>query len=174
MTYINTLNYNVTQWFEERDLIDNAQPIAQFSKLVEEFGEACDEMQIDGSTDKARVEIGDCMVVINGLANQLGINPDTVIFDMVVTGAPRFDFDNVMSMVNRNCRQGLVTLGRLAECINKGRDATNALREVYFVVQHFASILNVAPSECYALAYAKIKDRKGVMRDGIYVKSEDV
>ena len=173
MNYIQQLNANVTQWFDDRGLITDANPIAQLSKLTEEIGEVCEAID-NRNFDNYRLEIGDCMVVINGLCNQLRIDPNSVIFDAVIDGSPRYEFDQIIPCINLNSRKILVSMGQLAESINKGRDATEALRSVYFNVQHFATVMNIIPSECYALVYAKIKNRKGVMRDGIYVKEEDI
>ena len=67
--------WGVLEWFSDRRILNNTTLVAQAKKLGEEAGEvygAIEEM------DKGEIikELGDCMVVITGLAEMIGISPE--------------------------------------------------------------------------------------------------
>lgn len=60
--------------------------------------------------------------------------------------------------------------GELASSICKGRDPKDDIGDMLVVLIVIAGQYNTTLEECLALAYDEIKDRKGVMIDGIFVK----
>lgn len=67
-------------------------------------------------------------------------------------------------------------LGELANAILRGdREATiDEYGDVLVVMVILGAQLNIDPSEALRLAYLKIKDRKGAMIDGVFVKEADL
>ncbi len=95
------------EWAEERNMFDvvhGATTLTQNSKLLEEVVELRDELLFDPATLAAKLEIGDCVVVLIMIAELMGTSLE----------------------------------------------------------------------ECLQLAYDKIKDRKGEMRKGKFVKESDL
>ena len=61
---------NFTQWANDRQIIQNGDILAQGLKLVSEIGELADNLAKDRCI---KDDIGDCMVVLNMLANMTGV-----------------------------------------------------------------------------------------------------
>ena len=94
----------IRDWAFDRNLIEGSSPQAQFVKLIEEIGELAEGISKPGRTDAACDAIGDAVVVLTILAEQL----------------------------------------------------------------------NVKIEDCIELAWNQIKDRKGRMIDGVFVKEADL
>ncbi len=67
-------------------------------------------------------------------------------------------------------------LGELAEGMAKGKPdmVKDAVGDIYVVLTILCLQLDLDIGECIGLAYDEIKDRKGRMIKGIYVKEEDL
>ena len=70
----------------------------------------------------------------------------------------------------------LEELGELANAINKGNkvDAMDGIGDVVVTLICMSMQLGVDFNECLKMAYDEIKDRKGKMIDGVFVKEEDL
>lgn len=70
----------------------------------------------------------------------------------------------------------LEELGELANGINKERQEQiiDSIGDVYVVLTILSMQLDLDIEECIATAYEEIKDRKGKMIDGVFVKEEDL
>lgn len=66
--------------------------------------------------------------------------------------------------------------GELFEGLAKGREdlTKDALGDMYVVMTIMAQQLGFTIEECIELAYDEIKDRRGKMIDGIFVKEDDL
>ena len=62
----------------------------------------------------------------------------------------------------------------LSESICKGNDVDDDIGDILVVLIILSEQLGVNPVSCLADAYYEIKDRKGVMRDGIFIKEGDL
>lgn len=71
MRTLNELEVVTTDWANARGIIVNGKPTTQTLKLVEELGELAAAI-LRNDTDKAKDGIGDCCVVLNNVAQQLG------------------------------------------------------------------------------------------------------
>lgn len=60
----------------------------------------------------------------------------------------------------------------LSESLCKGKDASDDIGDVTVVLLIMCEQLGLDFEACLAKAYDDIKDRKGVMRDGIFIKNE--
>ena len=67
-------------------------------------------------------------------------------------------------------------LGELANAINKGNkaDAMDGIGDVVVTLICISMQLGVDFSECLKMAYDEIKDRRGKMIDGVFVKEVDL
>lgn len=56
----------------------------------------------------------------------------------------------------------------------KGLDHRTEFGDIIVVLIIMAEQCGVTIEECLSLAYEKIKDRKGVMKDGVFIKESDI
>ena len=64
--------------------------------------------------------------------------------------------------------------GELSDNICKGRDVRDDIGDMIVVLINIAERNNVTLTECCEIAYNDIKDRKGQMIDGVFVKEADL
>lgn len=157
-------NLLVTQWLEARNIIEGSTAQAQWMKGVEEVGEVFEALLV---SDKSLLKdsIGDTFVCINSVSNQLGYDVDTIITNQ--TNLEYHHINNLTLMLGMNA-------GKVASDIAKGRSAQKSLTFIVWILNAIAYKNGVKPEECYQIAYDAIKDRKGEMRDGVFVKEEDL
>lgn len=65
-------------------------------------------------------------------------------------------------------------MGELSDNICKGKDVADDIGDMIVVLINIAERNNLSLTECVSHAYNDIKDRKGKMIDGIFVKEGDV
>lgn len=67
-------------------------------------------------------------------------------------------------------------VGELAKHIGKGdhEKAKDDIGDMLVVLALIANYIGTTPEECYAIAYGEIKDRKGRMVNGTFVKEADL
>ena len=63
-------------------------------------------------------------------------------------------------------------MGELSDNICKGNDIRDDIGDMLVVMINIMERNNITIEECLAVAYMDIKDRKGKMLDGIFVKEE--
>ena len=64
-------------------------------------------------------------------------------------------------------------MGELSDNICKGNDIRDDIGDMLVVMINIMERNNITMEECLAVAYMDIKDRKGRMIDGIFVKEGD-
>ena len=64
--------------------------------------------------------------------------------------------------------------GELSDNICKGRDISDDIGDMMVVLINIATRNNLTITECLDAAYNDIKDRKGRMVDGVFVKEADL
>ena len=64
-------------------------------------------------------------------------------------------------------------MGELSDNICKGKDVADDIGDMIVVLINIAERNNLSLTECVSHAYNDIKDRKGKMIDGIFVKEGD-
>lgn len=152
----------IENWAEERNLIKGSTPQKQFIKLMEEFGELCSGVA-KNKPDLIKDSIGNCFVVTMILKCQFKTN---LLFRH--------------ETINNNSDISLI-LARIA------RDAAfiprsdlskqEKLEIVCGIVRHLMQIsilLDINFESCVQAAWEEIKDRKGRMIDGVFVKEGDL
>lgn len=65
-------------------------------------------------------------------------------------------------------------LGELSDSVCKGGDIKDDIGDLLVVMINMCVRNNTSLCECLAVAYEDIKDRKGIMRDGIFIKEADL
>mgnify|MGYP003335933157 FL=1 len=124
----------------------------------------------------------------NARMNMLGQQEDIVWLDEEVSDTcPTLSYfiDNVVQWHHdRNLIDGstdkdqvlklMQELGELSDSVCKGKDIKDDIGDMLVVMLNIATRNGVTLSECLARAWDDIKDRKGKMIDGIFVKEEDL
>jgi NTP pyrophosphatase (non-canonical NTP hydrolase) len=64
--------------------------------------------------------------------------------------------------------------GELSDSICKGKDIRDDIGDMMVVLINIMTRNNLSMEECLQVAYDDIKDRKGKMIDGIFVKEADL
>lgn len=64
-------------------------------------------------------------------------------------------------------------VGELADNLAKGKDVKDDIGDCIVVLVMIARLKGVTLLECLETAYNDIKDRKGVMHNGVFIKSTD-
>ena len=158
---IATLIRQIAQWGRDRNLTDPLNVKNQFNKLVSEFGEISNAL-IDNDEDEVMDGIGDSIVVCIILGEQLGrpiVESDLNVSD-----------DKACTLF-----QGMATLGFLADHIAKNQTGEAQARNVLMAnnVAGFAKLDGYSLVDCLSRAYNEIKDRKGVLYNGVFIKESD-
>ncbi|TWT12058.1 MazG-like family protein [Streptococcus sp. sy004] len=157
------LTEKVEQWFINRNLHE-ANPVKQFEKLMEEVGELFEGIA-KGKSELIKDALGDMQVVLIGLEQQVRNGAQ-------IEASPQ-ELD-LLLMVS--------SLGELAMKLHKhiyhNETQTPQVRpelSLLHSVIHSISIHNMTNAgTCLAIAYKEIKDRKGKMIDGVFVKEADL
>ena len=124
----------------------------------------------------------------NARMNMLGQQEDIVWLDEEVSDTcPTLSYfiDNVVQWHrDRNLIDGstdkdqvlklMQELGELSDSVCKGKDIKDDIGDMLVVMLNIATRNGVTLSECLARAWDDIKDRKGKMVDGIFVKEGDL
>lgn len=77
---------------------------------------------------------------------------------------------------NKQMLKLMEEMGELAEGMAKDNVELiiDAIGDVQVVLVILAEQLGLSVEDCWSIAYDEIKDRKGVMKNGVFVKSEDL
>ena len=124
----------------------------------------------------------------NARMNMLGQQEDIVWLDEEVSDTcPTLSYfiDNVVQWHrDRNLIDGstdkdqvlklMQELGELSDSVCKGKDIKDDIGDMLVVMLNIVTRNGVTLSECLARAWDDIKDRKGKMVDGIFIKEEDL
>lgn len=147
----------IVGWAHDRCLVEERYLTGQFLKLAEELGEAAwgdHEEDIDATKDG----IGDTFVVATIMAAQAGHGISRLREEhAALPGGP------------------MVALGRIAACLARGKKDELPSRLGQFVncIEVESQALGIDMLECVAMVWEIIKDRKGRMVDGVFIKEND-
>lgn len=156
---MNELIQKIEQWAHDRNLINGCQPIDQAMKLFSEAGELADNI---GKGRCVKDDIGDVAVVLTIITKQLGKT-------LADVDAPQWAEGD-----NKTLMQKLQSsLTDFVECATFGGFSYGLCRRILNILNAIAANHKTTLEECLAVAYNDIKDRKGVMHNGVFVKSTD-
>ncbi|MFY1028028.1 hypothetical protein CFY87_03890 [Actinobacillus seminis] len=158
----------IEQWAEARNLIKGSTPQKQMLKLMEEFGELCYGVSTN-DFETVLDSIGDCLVVCTIMRKQLKMEKlfsishcDNTNFNCGVAAQivqANIDLGNIANELAKNC-----DVPRLEDYLSGFENQLELITKFYKTDVHTSLIY----------AYRQIKDRKGKMIDGVYVKEEDL
>lgn len=152
----------IEQWAEDRNIIEGSKPIDQAMKLFSEFGELADHVG-NNEFDKLRDDIGDVFVVLTIMSKQTNTLFDPNIIDK---------HGELMSIKEHvgilNMSLGAFVAGCHSDTVIYGwlKDAICELKSI-------ASIIGTTLEQCVEEAYNDIKDRKGVLYEGVFIKESN-
>lgn len=178
---IQTLDVNfqrVREWAEARNLIEGATPQAQFTKLIEEISEftlGIDQDDIAEITDG----LGDSVVVLTIVAAQCGTDIETCIASLDGFMDEANKFTGLLSKAQSV--DGLLhtlfnAVGELANGISK-KNLTKVeygIGAAFRIIEAISFRFDTTIEENFDASYNIIKDRKGKMIDGAFIKEEDL
>ena len=150
----------IEQWAEDRNIINGTKPIDQTMKLFSEFGELADNV---GKGRDCRDDIGDVFVVLTIMAKQT---------------ESEINILTLPSLENLSLKQYVIELGFslnnfVFACDTAGEEDGNLDIAIMSLIR-IAHLHNVTLQECVQIAYKDIKDRVGVVYNGLYIKSTDI
>lgn len=153
----------IEEWAHARNLINGSDAKAQFFKLTSELGEWVGGVII-GDRDEVIDGIGDAFVVSTIMARQLDTTVNELLASSVAATARPFSDLSVF-----------VVLGGLADALAKGQTekAQQFLAGLLTALVRAATRHQLDINTCLSRAYNDIKDRKGVMYKGVFIKSTD-
>lgn len=171
MLNLTTLQNNILHWAEERNLIEGSTPTHQFAKLSEEFGELSGGFA-KNNHDVVKDSIGDCAVVAIVMLGQIKSN---------------FSLANLLDVQQDITKDDALReilycaedLGRLAYTLNRTITGNMVQPEIYLLellndLNATAIAFGLDFTACLTHAWDEIKDRKGRMIDGVFVKEADL
>lgn len=154
----------IEQWAEDRNIINGAKPIDQAMKLFSEFGELADNV---GKGRDCRDDIGDCSVVIAIIMAQCGLSFYDYAENLKFTS--QYDIKYNVAQLGSNIAEFISDIASNYE-ISDESDAFIWCIEYLNVI---ALQVDSSLKECVQIAYNDIKDRKGVIYNGTFIKESD-
>lgn len=158
----------VEEWSRVRRL-DTADPKAQTLKVIEEFTEmlmAFEEFKKQGKVDLSH----EWDEVVDGVG-------DTYVTLIILCQQLKIDFKNtVKGCITRNTDNSMYPMNKLATGISKGQNKAirNGIIGLTEITKYIALNINYDVLSCLSIAYDEIKDRKGMMIHGSFVKYDDL
>lgn len=152
---MNELIAKIEQWAEDRNIIKGSKPIDQAMKLFSEFGELADNV---GKGRDCRDDIGDVFVVLTIMAKQYGMS----MCDIEPRQAKK------KKTIKQHVSLLLVDFHEivwLPSAIDFD-DAVGTLKDI-------AELSGTTLQECVQIAYNDIKDRRGILMNGVFIKESD-
>ncbi|MGL5525699.1 MAG: hypothetical protein ACRDCY_18285 [Aeromonas veronii] len=177
----------VVQWGVDRNFPNGGTKQGQVCKLAEEWGkEACANI-LASDREKFKDDIGDQVVVLAMLGLSAGVDPQDIVNRLgnvlqEQTGSglagnfwyaqdkTQLPWVHVYQMALGISQE----LGTLAEAVVKGADVSVTILNYAAQLQAFCDYVGVNVFESLQVAYSEIKDRKGSMVDGAFIKESDL
>ena len=150
---MNELIAKIEKWAHERNIINGSKPIDQAMKLFSEFGELADNV---GKGRDCRDDIGDVFVVLTIMSAQLGIKTNALNQSSDI-------YDLKSAVASLGVELSYFAINQSEVWLN---DAVRNLNSISELSGHTLE-------ECVQIAYDDIKDRKGIMSGGIFIKESD-
>lgn len=153
---MNELIQKIEQWASDRNIIKGSKPIDQAMKLFSEFGELADNV---GKGRDCRDDIGDCAVVLIIMCRQLKISTIDAIQE---------EDDNY------SIKECVAWAGYwMCSWVSSGMNNNEELRFIFSNLIEIAKLNNCTLEECVQIAYDNIKNRRGVLVNGVFIKESD-
>ena len=159
---MNELIAKIEQWAEDRNIIKGSKPIDQAMKLFSEFGELADNI---GKGRDCRDDIGDIFIVLTIITKQTGRSVGDYADGGVMLRHPH-NKENVSELAY--FLAPFVSYLTIPPQFNG-----QALVECIRLLRTIASNISSTLEECVQIAYDDIKERRGVLVNGVFIKESD-
>ena len=169
MSDLKQLIKNIENWAEDRNLIKGSTPQKQSIKLAEELGDLCSGIAKNNHT-LIKDSIGDCFVVSVILAKQARIK----FYSKNVEERYIAGYEFYLSGLLRTASDIITPLNPINSHDYVGGKTRIRISELYFCLLGIAEQLDFDLTECVQAAWDEIKDHKGSMIDGVFVKEGDL
>ncbi len=159
---MNELIQKIEQWANDRNIIKGSKPIDQAMKLFSEFGELADNV---GKGRDIKDDCGDIFVVLTVIAKQVNHSLTQLNFDALQWAEG--DSKELVLVLN-NTLSELVGYAHNANFFHIGlfKRSINTLNAI--ACSHKTTL-----KECVQVAYDDIKERRGVLVNGVFIKESD-
>ena len=155
---LDQLTRKVRMWAEERNILLGSTPIDQSMKLFSEFGELADNV---GKGRDTKDDIGDVLVVTIIMSTQMNFDIIPEYEAITITGLDQFTDKQLALSLN------------MALCSFVMTPDNKSIPQVLSLLSMLAVIKGSTLAECLGVAYNDIKDRKGRMENGVFIKESD-
>ena len=165
---MNELIQKIEQWANDRNIIKGSKPIDQAMKLFSEFGELADNV---GKGRDCRDDIGDVFVVLTIISAQYNKG---FMLDCFNSNNHYEDLSKLKSIKHVTH----VLMSHLYSFVYSVEDSKFCEPELDLCscLDYLAKIAELSGAtleECVQIAYDDIKDRKGLMHGGLFIKESD-
>ena len=165
---MNELIQKIEQWANDRNIIKGSKPIDQAMKLFSEFGELADNV---GKGRDCRGDIGDLFVVLTIISAQYNKG---FMLDCFNSNNHYEDLSKLTSIKHVTH----VLMNHLYSFVYSVEDSKfcEPKLDLYSCLDYLAKIAELSGAtleECVQIAYDDIKDRKGIMSNGVFIKDSD-
>ena len=153
----------IEQWAEDRNLIKGCTPLDQAMKLFSEFGELSDAVAKD-DLEGIKDGIGDVFVVLTIMTAQIGAKIDCNIQEIVWHSSEK----RLVVSANQDIQE-------FTDCASNSQQMFNesALDLSLGKLSYLSWLYDLTLEQCVEHAYNEIKDRKGIMYNGTFIKESD-
>lgn len=163
----------IEQWVIDRNL-QTQDPRVQFCKVIEELGELCEGIK-EKDENKIKDGIGDVFVTLICLNMQL--NAGVKVNECVNFAIINY-YDRSLSFIDKYfiVNEINIHIGKLAQSIlkNKYENHKININMVIDWITYLCLNLGLQVDDCLNFAYNEIKDRKGKLVNGTFVKEIDL
>lgn len=172
------LNYpRIIEWARQRGILDQSTAQFQMLKATEEHGEMAGAI-LRGDRDELIDSIGDQLVVAIVQCAQLGYDVGELLQHVassddsvyVVCYNPMSNFEQDVIW----CMKLTVAQGEVAADLARGRDARESFHMLFQAISDVCQSTDISPHEALDSVYDIISKRGGEMRNGVWVKTEDL
>ena len=161
---MNELIAKIEQWAEDRNIIKGSKPIDQAMKLFSEFGELADNV---GKGRDIKDDCGDIFVVLTIIAKQLGHSTmENHNIDLWHENQAKVTLKDRVVLLSE----------KLTEFCFDARDGDVCHTVFDAVVSQLKTIAiksGTTLQECAQIAYDDIKNRRGILVNGVFIKESD-
>ena len=154
----------IEQWANDRNIIKGSKPIDQAMKLFSEFGELADNV---GKGRDCRDDIGDCAVVMTIIMAQCGLSFHAYAENLNFIS--QYDIKYNVSQLGSNISEFVLDIATNYEISDNSDAFIWCIEYLNVIAMQIGSTLE----ECVQIAYNDIKDRKGIMSNGVFIKESD-
>ena len=154
----------IEQWAEDRNIIKGSKPIDQAMKLFSEFGELADNV---GKGRDCRDDIGDCAVVMTIIMAQCGLSFHAYAENLKFIS--QYDIKYNVAQLGAQLGDFVSDIACNSEISSESDAFIWCIEYLNVIAMQIGSTLE----ECVQIAYDDIKDRKGLMHNGVFIKESD-